>query len=113
MLKIAIILFLLAAVGGLIMALRIFKGRKPPAALAVIHGVVAATALVLVLLLVIGGGAHAALVYGAVILVVAALGGFFLLTFHLRGAPHPKAVVVLHAVLAVVGVACLLVAAFA
>ena len=45
-------------------------------------------------------------------LVFAALGGFFLLSFHMRDKPHPKAVVVLHALLAVTGVVALLVAAF-
>ncbi len=45
--------------------------------------------------------------YGVAILVLAALGGFFLLSFHLRGKPQPRVVVVLHALLAVGGIGCL------
>ena len=112
MLNIAIALFLIAAVGGLVMALRIFKGQLPPIFLAVLHGALAATALVLVLLLVMAGGVRPLLMYGAGILVVAALGGFLLLTFHVRKVPHPKAVVVIHALVAVAGVGCLLLVAF-
>lgn len=112
MLKIAIVLFLIAALGGLVMALRIFKSQLPPVILAVVHGALAATALVLVLLPVLAGSASPLLTYGAGILVVAALGGFFLLTFHVRKALHPKAVVVVHALVAVAGVGCLLAAAF-
>jgi hypothetical protein len=41
------------------------------------------------------------------VLALAALGGFFLLSFHLRGKPHPWVVVVLHALLAVGGLGCL------
>lgn len=37
-------------------------------------------------------------------LVVAALGGFYLLSCHVRGIPHPKPVVVIHALAAVCGV---------
>jgi cation diffusion facilitator family transporter len=38
-----------------------------------------------------------------VILAVAALGGFFLASFHLRGTPGPKPVVLVHASVAVIG----------
>jgi hypothetical protein len=74
--------------------------------LALGHGVLAATALVLALLVAMATGV-AAIKYGVAVLVLAALGGFFLLSFHLRGKPHPWVVVVLHAVLAVDGVGCL------
>lgn len=103
----SVVLFLLAAVGGLVMALRIFKGALPPPALAAGHGLLAATALVLAILAAMTPAAVPLVKYGAGILFVAALGGFFLLSFHLRKVPHPKAVVVLHALLAVSGVGCL------
>jgi len=72
--------------------------------LALGHGVLAATALVLALLVAIAPGVAAIVKYGVAVLVLAALGGFFLLSFHLRGKPHPRVVVVLHALLAVGGV---------
>ena len=111
MLTTAIVLFLIAAVGGLVMAVRIFGNNQPPAAIAVIHGVVAATALVIAIIVAIGANASSLVKGGVGVLVVAALGGFFLLSFHLRKVLHPKGVVVLHALLAVAGVACLIAAA--
>jgi len=111
MLTWSIVLFLAAALGGLVMAARIFQGQVPPIALALGHGALAATALVLALLVAIQPDAVPAVKYGAGALVVAALGGFFLFSFQLRNKPHPKGVVVLHALLAVGGVGCLLLAA--
>lgn len=110
MLTWSIVLFLTAAVGGLVMAVKIFKGQVPPVLLAVGHGALAATALVLVLLAALAPAAPPLVKYGAGILVIAALGGFFLLSFHLRKLPHPKGVVAVHALVAVAGVGCLLLA---
>jgi len=106
MLYVSIILFLYAALSGLIMVVGIFRGTKPWVPLAVGHGILAATALVLALLVAIATRV-AVIKYGVAVLVLAALGGFFLLSFHLRGKPHPWVVVVLHALLAVGGVGCL------
>lgn len=104
---IAIALFLAAAVGGLIMAAGIFKDRKPPMALALVHGVAAAAGLLLIAYVWLQGNANTMLLAGLGILVAAALGGFFLFSFHVRDKSHPKAVVVLHALLAVGGVGAL------
>jgi hypothetical protein len=106
MLTASIVLLLYAAFSGLFMAVDIFRGAKPWVLLALGHGVLAATALVLALLVGIATGV-AAIKYGIAVLVLAALGGFFLLSFHLRGKPHPWVVVVLHALLAIGGVGCL------
>jgi hypothetical protein len=106
MLTASIVLFIYAALSGLVMAVGIFTGAKRWVPLALGHGVLAATALVLALLVLTATGA-AAIKYGVAVLVLAALGGFFLLSYHLRGKPHPWGVVVLHALLAVGGVGCL------
>lgn len=108
MLWIALVLFFLAAVGGLAMAVGIFRDRRPPMALAAAHGVAAALGLLLVARVWLDGDATAPVLAGLAVLVVAALGGFYLLSIHLRDKAHPKAVVALHAVLAVAGVAILL-----
>ena len=107
MLTASIILFFYAALSGLVLAVGIFKGAKPWVPLALGHGVLATMALVLALLVAIAPGVAAIVKYGVAVLVLAALGGFFLLSFHLRDKPHPKVVVVLHALLAVGGVGCL------
>lgn len=105
---IALVLFLAAALGGLFMAVRIFGDRKPPAAVAVIHGLAAAAGLVLLGKVWLDGQATSPMLAALLVLLVAALGGFFLLSFHLRDKPHPKTVVALHAVLAVAGAGVLL-----
>jgi hypothetical protein len=53
MLTASIVLFLYAALSGLVMAVVIFRGAKPWGPLALGHGVLAATALVLALLVAI------------------------------------------------------------
>lgn len=107
MLTTSIVLLLYAALSGVVMIVGIFRGAKRWVPLSLGHGILAVTGLALALWVAIATGV-AAIEYGAAVLLLAALGGTFLLSFHLRGKPHPWAVVVLHALLAVGGVACLL-----
>ena len=99
----AAILFALGALGGLVMALRAFRGDTIPPMLAAGHGILGAAGLVLLLLAAITGVAGNTATIALGILVVAALGGFYLLSFHIRKEQHPKAVIVVHALIAVVG----------
>jgi hypothetical protein len=111
MLKIAVLVFAVAAVGGLIMATRIFQGKKAPWPLSIVHALLGATGLVLVLLNVING-TGSLLLAALIILAVAALGGFYLASFHAGGKLPPKAIVVIHALVAVSGFLLLLGAVF-
>ena len=104
----SIVLFLAAAIFGLYMAARIFGGNLPPWFAVIVHGALAASGLVVLLYALFIGARPAAVVVGAVLLVIAALGGFFMFSFQLRKAAPPKAVVVVHALAAVLGVLCLL-----
>lgn len=108
MIVIAIGLFLFSALFGLYMASRVFGGNLPPWGAVILHGLLAASGLVLLLYTLYTGARSTALLAGAGLLVIAALGGFFMLTFQLRKAPPPKAIVVVHALAAVAGVVCLL-----
>jgi hypothetical protein len=103
MLTVSVLVFALAAVFGLVLAVRRFRDQPLPTPLALVHGLAAATGLVLLLLVVLGGTAPAFARIGLAVLAVAALGGFFLFSFHLRKAPLPKGVVVIHALAAVAG----------
>ena len=108
LLIIAALLFALGALGGLVMAVLSFKNRPIPVALAAGHGLLAATGLVLLIVGALTGvGGNTARIALAV-LVIAALGGFYLLSFHVRKQQHPRAVIVVHALVAVVGFLCLL-----
>ncbi len=113
MLNAAIILFAVAAVIGLAMAVAHLRGETPPrTTLAVLHGLFAASGLVILLIAVmtVGAGGGTGLALGLFLL--AALGGFVLLSFHLRGRPLPNGLVIGHGLLAVAGFLVLLAAVF-
>jgi hypothetical protein len=106
----AAILFALGALGGLVMAMRAFRGEAIPVPLAIGHGLLGAAGLVLLVIGVLAGTAGQTATIALVLLLVAALGGFYLLSFHLRKQQHPRAVIVIHALVAVIGFLTLLVA---
>lgn len=101
-------LFVAGALGGLVMAVRVFRGQSIPVLLAVGHGVLGAAGLVLLLLASFSDGTPGAIKVVLGILVLAALGGFYLASFHVRKEQHPRAVIVVHALVAASGVCVLL-----
>lgn len=103
MLDIALWIFAIAAVGGLILASHVLRDKLAPWALSVLHAVLGAIGLVLLIIILVQGSTTQQVLIGFVLLLLAALGGFFLASFHLRNRLPPKAVVILHAVLAVIG----------
>jgi hypothetical protein len=107
-------LFAIAALLGVYMVLRVFKGVIPPWPAAVFHGLFAATGLALLLYVAFLAAIPApqTIVIAAVLLVIAALGGFVLLSYHLRKQVPPKALAAVHALLAVTGFLTLAGAAF-
>ena len=113
MLTYAIVLFAIAAVGGLTMALMHFRSGSPPrVALAVLHGLFGASGLIVLLLTVFNAGAGRPAQVALGMFVLAAMGGFTLLSFHLRKRVLPDALVVGHGLLAVCAFAVLLAAVF-
>jgi len=110
-LKIVLLVFAIAALGGLVLASHVLRGRLAPWALSVGHALLGASGIV-VLVLVAMKGTPAGAVFAALgLFVVAALGGFYLASMHLRGSIAPKGVVALHAGVAVAGFLTLLAAA--
>jgi hypothetical protein len=103
MFNIALIVFAIAAVGGLILAAHVLRGKFAPWALSVLHALLGAAGLVLLIVLLLQGATTQRVLAGFVLLLVAALGGFFLASFHLRRKLPPKAVVLVHASVAVIG----------
>ncbi len=103
MINYAIGVFVVAALGGTVMAASVFRGKLAPWALSLLHAGLGATGLVLLLLLVINGQAGARVTQALVVLVIAALGGFYLASLHARKTVAPKGIVVVHAVAAAVG----------
>lgn len=105
MLKLAVLIFAIGAVGGLILANSVLRGRLPSWGLSLLHAALGATGLVLTGLVVLqgSGDGRGVVPLALAILVVAALGGFLLASFHARKQPGPKPVVVVHALVAVTG----------
>jgi hypothetical protein len=114
MLRISLVLFAIAAVAGLAMAILHFRGQSPPKpVLAVLHGLFAASGLVVLLLGLVKTGFSGKPGIGFGVLVVAALGGFVLLSSHLKQKALPSGLVVGHALIAVAGFVVLLLAELA
>lgn len=100
--NIALTLFAVAAVGGLVMAVMRFKGKPyPPMALALVHGAVAAAGLVTLIVLFTQGAQATSTTAALALFVVAALGGFVLFFHHLRKVALPIWLVIVHALVAV------------
>jgi len=104
MLTNALIIFAVAAVGGLVLAAKVLMGKQAPWAVSIIHALLGAAGLVLVGMVVLDGSGAGRVTAALALLVVAALGGFYLASFHLKGALAPKSIVVVHAGVAVAGV---------
>ena len=105
MLKIAVLIFAIGAVGGLIRASSVLRGQLASWALSLIHAALGATGLVLAGMVVLEGAeeGQGIIPIALLILVIAALGGFFLASYHARKIPAPRAIVFVHAGAAVTG----------
>lgn len=112
MLKYALVVLAIAAVGGIAMALKVLKGQFAPWALSILHALLGATGLVLIILALVNGIDSVALKAALGILVIAALGGFYLASQHLGKKIAPGKIVIIHAAFAVSGFLALLLAVF-
>lgn len=115
MMKTALALLTIAALGGVAMAVQIL-GRKaaPPHWLAMLHGLLAGAALTLLLYAYFTAGLPALASWALLLFLVAAAGGVFLnLGYHTKAMPMPRGIVVVHAIVAVAGYALLLMAVLA
>lgn len=103
MLTYSIIVFAVAAIGGLILASKVLTGKLASWPLSIVHALLGATGLVFLGLMVLQGDGAGRITAALALLIVAALGGFFLASFHLREKIAPKSIVIIHAGVAVAG----------
>jgi hypothetical protein len=103
MLIYALCIFAIAALGGLVLAASVLRGRLAPWAISLLHALLGASGMVLLVVVVLQGSAAGRVTAALGLLVLAALGGFYLASIHLRNKVAPKGVVFLHAGVAVVG----------
>ncbi len=107
-------LYGVAAIFGLILALRVFRQENSPMLMALLHmGFAVAGALTLIGFLTSGEAQSPLFLYAMIAYGVAALGGLFLFSYRFRDAGFPpKGIVIVHALVAVVGTLLLLTASF-
>jgi hypothetical protein len=109
----AIVLFAIAALGGLVMALMRFGGRElPPLGLALLHGLLAAAGLVALIVALVSHGYTIATIIALLGFVGAALGGFYLFSLHMKKQALPIPYVVVHGGFAVISFVILLVGVY-
>jgi len=105
------VLFAVAAVGGLVLAVQRLRGEpRPSLPLALVHGLFAAAGLLALALAVLGADEASGLAQAALIgFLVSALGGFVLFATHLQKKALPIPLMVVHALVAVAAFGMLLV----
>jgi hypothetical protein len=106
----AIALFAVAALIGIYLISFVLQKKETPKAIAVVHGLLAATALILVIVHTVQTGAD--LVQVIALFVITALGGIVLFARDIMGKSLPKALAVVHGLLAVTSFVFLLVYVF-
>ena len=111
MLILSLVLFGLAAVLGITVAVALFAKRPTSKPVAVSHGLAGAAGLV-VLLITASRQPNHLLSIALILLVIAALGGIILFANDLRARPGPNALVVIHALAAVTAVVLVALVAF-
>lgn len=109
MLLTAIILFVIAAIFGLIVLTAILKDKPTPKPAVFTHGPIAATALILVIIYAVMGHMHPLLITSITLFVFAALGGLTLFIIDMSKKPIPKLLAVLHPILAVIALIVLII----
>ena len=103
MLGYGLIVFAIAALGGIALASFVLQGRLAPWPLSLVHAALGAIGLLIVLYAALSMGISKAALTALVILIIAASGGFYLASIHLRGKVAPKPIVFVHAGVAVIG----------
>jgi hypothetical protein len=103
----SITLFALAAIIGLYLLTFVWQKKETPKTIAILHGALAASALILLIMHTVNTGAD--LIQAIVLFVIAALGGIVLFIRDITGKSLPKALAILHGLLAVSGFVFLLV----
>lgn len=110
MLQISIVVFALAALGGMYLASLHLKEKPVAIPLALAHGAAAATGLVLLAVAVLGGQANGSAAFALALFVAAALGGFWMFALHAQGKKVPPPMIALHVLGAALGFIMLVVA---
>jgi len=111
MLIVIIIVFAAAAVFGLLNLLAILGNKHTNKPVVFVHGILAAAALVLLIIFTINSTGNSPVI-SLILFIIVALVGFFLFARDLSKKPGPKAVAIIHGLVAVISFILLLIFAF-
>jgi hypothetical protein len=107
-----VVLFAIAAIGGLTLASMKFMGKALPIPLALVHGLFAAAGLVTLIVNVVEKRINTLMNISLVLFVIVAIGGFILFTLQLMKKNQPNLLIVVHGLGAVISFVLLLFAVF-
>ena len=110
MMYLPVILFAIAAAGGLTLVTMKFSGKGLPWPIVIGHGIFAASGLVALIVNVYSDSHIALMNLSLVLFLIVAVGGFALLSFHLRKKAQPNALILIHGGAAVLSFILLLIA---
>lgn len=105
-----VLLFAIAAIGGVALATFKFMGKEIPMMLALVHGIFAAAGILTLVINVIEIRINTLLNVSLLLFIVAAAGGFTLFSLHLMKKRQPNLLIAVHGLTAVVSFLILLVA---
>jgi hypothetical protein len=100
MLTYALAIFIIGALGGLVLATFVLRGRFAPWVLSLLHAGLGVTGLILVAVTLLNDAISTVLIIAVAILVTTALSGLYLASRHYRRMHAPKLLVFAHASLA-------------
>ena len=110
MIYLPVVLFAIAAVGGLTLAIMKFSGKGLRWPIVIAHGIFAAAGLIALIGNVVQNSQIFLMNLALVLFLIAALGGFTLLSFHLRKKRQPSALILIHGGAAVISFILLIIA---
>ena len=102
MIYLPVVLFAVAAAGGLTLVGMKFSGKELPWPLVVGHGVFAASGLIALIVNVFSDTHHVLMNLSLILFLITAIGGFTVLSFQLRKKMQPTALILVHGAAAVV-----------
>ncbi|MBX3709511.1 MAG: hypothetical protein KIT56_07445 [Gammaproteobacteria bacterium] len=105
----AIVLFIIAAIFGLIILTAILKNQSTPKLAVFLHGPIAAIALIIAIIYSVMGHTETLLITSIILFILAALGGLTLFTIDMRKKPIPKLLAVIHPIVAVIALIILII----
>lgn len=110
MIYVPIVLFAIAAVGGLTLFVMKLSGKSLPWLIVILHGLFAASGLIVLIINVYQNTQIFLMNLALVLFIIVAIGGFTVLSFHLSNKTQPMSLIMIHGGAAVISFILLIIA---